>query len=187
MIAVKTVAAVLAAAGIASALPAASSTTPQAPSTTVALTGVTHSVTAGLAGLHFDPENVVAAVGDVVEWLYLPKNHSVAQSSFQLPCKPLNGDQGFFSGFQFPTKSGLNPQVFQIVIEDTLPIWYYCAQTDGNHCQNGMSGVINQNFDSPNTLAAYQAAAALTNISIVPPFIQGGSVLPNPNPGSGFN
>lgn len=49
-------------------------TTPEKVSRTVTLTGVTHSVVAGLGGLHFDPENVVAQVGDVVEWHYLPKN-----------------------------------------------------------------------------------------------------------------
>ncbi|KAJ0100735.1 hypothetical protein J7T55_000105 [Diaporthe amygdali] len=44
----------------------------------------------------------------------------------------------------------------------------YCAQTIGNHCQKGMAGVINQDFDSPNTLAAYKAKAAATNSSLVP-------------------
>ena len=74
-------------------------TSTSTPSKTVTLTGVTHSVVAGLAGLHFDPDNVVAQVGDIVEWHYLPKNHSVAQSSFGSPCVPINNN-AFFSGFQ---------------------------------------------------------------------------------------
>jgi plastocyanin len=53
---------------------APTSTTPEKVSRTVTLTGTTHSVVVGRAGLHFDPENVVAEVGDVVEWHYLPKN-----------------------------------------------------------------------------------------------------------------
>jgi plastocyanin len=68
--------------------------------------GVTHTVVAGLGGLHFDPENVVANIGDIVEYHYLPKNHSVAQSSFGKPCVPINGN-AFFSGFM-PTPSGQN-------------------------------------------------------------------------------
>ncbi|CAK7209987.1 hypothetical protein SCUCBS95973_000636 [Sporothrix curviconia] len=146
---------------------------------------ITHTVVAGLGGLHFDPDNVVAEVGDVIEWHYLPANHSVAQSSFGAPCKPLDTGNGFFSGFQ-PTTSGQAPDVFQIVVEDTNPIWYYCAQTKDNHCQAGMAGVINQNFNSPNTLSAYKAAAALTGVSEIPPYIQGGAVIANPNPLGGF-
>lgn len=53
---------------------APTSTTPEKVSRTVTLTGTTHSVVVGRGGLHFDPENVVAEVGDVVEWHYLPKN-----------------------------------------------------------------------------------------------------------------
>lgn len=159
------------------------------PSRTVPLTGVTHSVVAGLGGaLVFDPDNVVAEVGDVVEWHFLPKNHSVAQSSFAAPCAPdadVPASSSFFSGFQ-PTASGQAADVFQIVVEDASPIWYYCAQTVGSHCQMGMAGVINQNFNSPNTLAAYKANAAKTGVSVVPPVVQGGKVLANPNPLGGF-
>ncbi len=183
-----TFAAVVAIAGLVSALPTNTTFTP--PSKTVTRTGVTHSVVAGLGGLHFDPDNVVAQVGDVVEWHFLPANHSVAQSSFGAPCQPIAGANpaSFFSGFQ-PSASGQAPDVFQIVVQDTNPLWYYCAQTKGGHCQAGMAGVINQNFNSPNTLSAYKAKAALTGVSVIPPVSAGsvsGSVIPNPNPLGGF-
>ena len=184
MFTVKTLTAIVLAAASVSAAPTA--TTRDYPDQTVTLTGVTHSVNAGLGGLRFDPDNVVAEVGDVVEWHFLPKNHSVAQSSFAAPCVPQ--DNAFFSGFQ-PTPEGQAPNVFQIVVKDKAPIWYYCAQTNGNHCQNGMVGVINQNFDSPNTLAAHKALAANTGVSIIPPVSPGlndGYVIPNPNPNGGF-
>lgn len=180
-----TIIATLVAAAVASASAPATGTKSDLPSRTVTLTGVTHSVVAGRGGaLIFDPDNVVAEIGDVVEWHFLPTNHSVAQSSFGQPCVP-DGDLAFFSGFQ-PVSSGQAPDVFQIVVEDANPTWYYCAQTNGNHCQNGMAGVINQNYNSPNTLAAYKAAAAQTDESVVPPVIQGGAVIPNPNPNSGY-
>jgi plastocyanin len=98
--------ALLSALCLSGALAAPTGTTSATPSKTVSLTGITHTVVAGLAGLHFDPENIVAGVGDIVEWHYLPKNHSVAQSSFGSPCAPIN-DNAFFSGFM-PTADGQN-------------------------------------------------------------------------------
>ncbi len=44
---------------------------------------VTHRVTAGFNGLNFEPKNIVANVGEIVEVKFLPKNHSFAQSSFE--------------------------------------------------------------------------------------------------------
>jgi plastocyanin len=166
--------------------PAPTGTTPADASKTVTLTGVTHSVVAGLAGLRFDPDNVVAQIGDVVEWHFLPKNHSVVRSSFSKPCEPLQ-DQGFFSGFNFATPEGQSKNVFQIVVQDEKPIWYYCAQTAGAHCQNGMVGVVNQNFKSADfTLAKHKDLAAKTKESKIPAEESGGRVIPNPNPLGGF-
>ncbi|KAF2177830.1 hypothetical protein K469DRAFT_719300 [Zopfia rhizophila CBS 207.26] len=146
-------------------------------------TGVIHRIFAGSTtannGLHFEPENVVAEVGDLIEVHFLPKNHSFAQSSFDKPCVPIN-DNAVFSGFQFVTAQGEAPNVFTFTVKDKNPFWFYCSQTNGNHCQNGMSGVINQNFNSPNTLAAYKAKAAGTGTSISPPIPgNGGQVVPN--------
>jgi plastocyanin len=89
---------VLSAIAVTGALALPTGTTVQPPSNTVSHTGVTHTVVAGLAGLHFDPDNVVANIGDIVEYHYLPKNHSVVQSSFDKPCVPIN-DYAIFSGF----------------------------------------------------------------------------------------
>ena len=141
-------------------------------------TGVIHRVKAGFSGgLLFEPENIVAQPGDLVEVHFLPKNHSFAQSSFDKPCEPIN-ENAFFSGFQ-PTTEGEAPQVFSISVVDDKPLWFYCGQTKGNHCQMGMAGVINQNFDGPNTLAAYKEKAKTTGPSTVPPQVQGGFLGPN--------
>jgi plastocyanin len=88
----------------ASCAPTASSNEPAA--VAARAPGATHSVIAGLGGLRFDPDNVVAEIGDIVEFHFLPKNHSVAQSSFNKPCVPIN-DNAFFSGF-LPTANGQN-------------------------------------------------------------------------------
>ncbi|WQF82125.1 Putative cupredoxin [Colletotrichum destructivum] len=188
MFSIKTLSTVLLAA-IAATVSAAPTNTvgTKTPSRTTHLTGVTHSVVAGLGGLRFDPDNVVAEIGDVVEWHFLPRNHSVVQSSFADPCVPLADGTSFFSGFNFFTPEGQADNVFQVVVEDRKPIWYYCAQNVGQHCSSGMVGVINQNFDSPDfTLAKHKALAAQKGDAIIPAVQQGGYVIPNPNPLGGF-
>ncbi|KAL7930803.1 hypothetical protein V8C35DRAFT_312228 [Trichoderma chlorosporum] len=154
------------------------------------LTGVTHSVVVGRGGLHFDPENVVAQIGDTVEWHFTPANHSLAQSDFAHPCNPLASGTGFFAGFNFVTAEGQNPNVYQITVVDNSPIWYYCPQPKGQHCvQGGMLGVINQDFSSQNTLSNQKILATGATL-VIPPTIQGGKVggfqRANPNPLSGF-
>ncbi|KAL4877971.1 hypothetical protein BJY04DRAFT_221545 [Aspergillus karnatakaensis] len=152
------------------------------PTVSVPLTGVTHSITASLGGaLRFDPDNVVAEIGDVIEWHFLPANHTVVQSNFANPCVPLAEGTSFFPGFEFATSEGQSENVFQIVVEDKNPIWYYCPQ--GTHCQAGMSGVINQNFDGDATLARYKKNAVDTVTEI--PEVNGEAIC-NPNPDGGF-
>lgn len=172
----------------AAAVSAAPTTTTGSTKTTrtTHLTGVTHSVVAGLGGLRFDPDNVVAEIGDVVEWHFLPRNHTVAQSSFGNPCQPLADGSGFFPGFEFFTAEGQAPDVFQIVVEDKKPIWYYCAQPAMTHCNAGMVGVVNQNFDNQDfSLAKHKELAAKATL-VIPPVKHVGKVLPNPNPLGGF-
>jgi plastocyanin len=149
-------------------------------------TGVVHRIFAGSTtannGLHFEPENVVAEIGDIVEFHFLPKNHTVVQSSFDKPCEPLGDGSGVFSGFNFATSRGEAPDIFAFTVRSKEPFWYYCSQTVGDHCQNGMSGVINQNSNSDKTLALYKekAKVAITRQPSVDLLaVQGGSKLSN--------
>lgn len=99
-------------------------------------------ITVGDGKLAFNPSVVTANVGDTLSFSYYPRNHSVAQSSFADPCSPL-GSGGFFSGFQ-PLSAGPGPVEFVVQVNDTNPIWIYCSQPKGSHCQNGMAMVVNQ-------------------------------------------
>jgi plastocyanin len=146
---------------------------------------VTHTVAVGRGGLKFEPDNVVAEIGEIIEFHYLPKNHSVAQSSFDKPCVPLDNGASIFSGFQ-PTADGQSKNVFQVEIKTKAPLWFYCSQPVGQHCKNGMNMAVNQVFDSKKTLREYRAAAALTGDPISPAVIGGGLVIPNPNPLAGL-
>ena len=107
-------------------------------SSSAAVDGV-HVVKVGDGGLTFDPAEVKAAVGDVVEFHFYPQAHSVAQASFDAPCQPLN-TTGFFSG-PIAVKSGVSDEVFSVTVKDEKPLWFYCATAQ--HCQGGMVGVVN--------------------------------------------
>ncbi|KAF2263478.1 hypothetical protein CC78DRAFT_533904 [Lojkania enalia] len=133
-------------------------------------TGVTKEVIVGFTGANkgfaFEPNNVVAQPGDKMRFIFHPKNHSIVQSSFDEPCKPLEG--GIFSGFNFATKEGPAPNVFEFKVKDTKPIWLYCSQTAGNHCQQGMVMVINSPFSPPKDINGYTALSKLTEVSTSP-------------------
>jgi len=109
-------------------------------STASAMKGVQTVLVGSPEVLSITPNNIKAEVGTVVEFVFYPKTHSVAQSSFAEPCAPMANGTGFFSGPQ-TTASGKNANVFAITINDTKPIWFYCAFP--GHCENGMVGVIN--------------------------------------------
>ena len=107
-----------------------------------------HVVTVGMNGeLKFSPENLQANVGDVVQFQFVAGNHTVTQSNFDNPCNPIGqftNITGFHSG-NVPVAASADQQMaptFSIMINNTNPIWIYCAT--GQHCENGMTMVINE-------------------------------------------
>jgi hypothetical protein len=84
-----------------------------APSTLV-LAGLTaHAVAktipvvVGKNGLTFQPDEIQAEVGDVLEFRFYAKNHSVVAGDFSKACVPAE-ENGFFSGFFPTTGTGAN-------------------------------------------------------------------------------
>ncbi|KAE8454129.1 hypothetical protein EG329_005053 [Mollisiaceae sp. DMI_Dod_QoI] len=132
----------------------------------------TIQVAVGQNGLTFSPSDIKASVGQSVEFSFFPKNHSVTQSSFADPCHPLAG--GFFSTFM-PTTSE-STTTFTLLVNDTKPIWIYCGQTTGNHCQSGMVAAINAP-STGNTLTAFTALAKNATTSTSPPGGVAGGLL----------
>lgn len=132
--------------------------------------------------LKFYPEQLEAAVGELVQFQFYPKNHSIARSNFANPCVPLdpataNGTSGFFSGFMPVQSTDKYMPTFTITVTDTSPIWYYCASY--THCEAGMSGVINPpNASTGKTLDKYKTAAA-TAKTVVPGPPSGGVTDPD--------
>jgi len=124
--------------------------------------------------LVFTPDSVNAKVGTSVEFQFWPRNHSVAESSFDSPCKPLAGSTTLFSGFHPVAANAEDRPTWTVQINNTNPIWLYCSQAD--HCQSGMVAVINPPSSGARTLASYKSAAASESSNQSPPAVRGGVV-----------
>ncbi|KAJ6520807.1 hypothetical protein DFH09DRAFT_1048263 [Mycena vulgaris] len=133
------------------------------PYPTYAPSPVKHIIKVGANGLNYTQPNITAAIGDIVIFEFHPKNHTVTQSSFLNPCKPLastTGQAGFKSGFMFVPPDATTFPTFNITINDTAPIWGYCGQQGPPvHCSSGMVFSINAVESGPNNFAAFQELA----------------------------
>jgi len=138
----------------------------------------TYNVAVGKGGLFMTPNTTVAAVGDIVQFDFYTGNHAVVQGNFSTPCHVGGLVNSFHTQFMRVTAPAVQGTTsFQVVINDTNPIWFYCPQAAAvNHCQSGMSGVINPPA-SGNTLALYQQNAKAFNVSEVPAGTAGGVLI----------
>ena len=130
----------------------------------------THTVAVAKAGHKFSPDVTLASVGDVIEFQFYPTNHSVIRADYGYPCVPYEmvlgaGYHGFFSGFQ-PVDAILdNPPSWNLTVNDTEPIFFYCGAP--NSCIGyGMVGVINPNAST--SLAKQQQLAEASSFMLLP-------------------
>lgn len=121
-------------------------------------------VRVGDGSLKFEPEQIEAPAGSMVQFHFY-KKHTLTQSTFNEPCQPIqqimSNVTGINTGPLTPEASTATPlvlPVFTILINDTNPLWMYCAVPD--HCAKGMAMVINPPATGDKTLAAYKALAA---------------------------
>ncbi|KAM0563679.1 hypothetical protein ACHAPJ_001406 [Fusarium lateritium] len=111
----------------------------------------------------FDPEEVEAEKGDVLEFHFEPKNHSVVAGDYRYPCSPLDMGTGFFSGF-VSTDDGSADKIFKVTVNDTDPTPFYSSQD--KECPSGMVGIINPS--SNKTLDDYKKRASELSSGVVP-------------------
>ncbi|RSL67734.1 hypothetical protein CEP54_003142 [Fusarium duplospermum] len=111
----------------------------------------------------FEPDEVKAEKGDIIEFHFEPKNHSVVAGDYRYPCSPLDIGTGFFSGF-VPTDDGTADKVFRVTVNDTEPLPFYSSQ--GKECPNGMVGIINPSENK--TLDDYKEEAAKLSSGVTP-------------------
>ncbi|KAF8918936.1 hypothetical protein CPB85DRAFT_1430089 [Mucidula mucida] len=109
------------------------------------------------AGLTFNPTSVTAAVGDVINFEFVAKNHTLTQSTFAKPCEKMTTPSaGIDSGYVPVAANATEHPVWSLTVNNaTAPLWFYCAQT--GHCTKGMVFAINPTPEK--TFAAFQAAA----------------------------
>ncbi|KAJ6527756.1 hypothetical protein B0H19DRAFT_1214657 [Mycena capillaripes] len=110
--------------------------------------------------LTFSPSNISANVGDTVTFQFLSKNHSVTQTTFAEPCSsPLFG--GIDSGFQpVSPNSTAFPQFSFTLNNASTPLFFFSKQDVlVNECNKGMVFSINQDPNSAQSFAAFQANA----------------------------
>ncbi|KAH9486797.1 Extracellular serine-rich protein [Psilocybe cubensis] len=123
----------------------------------------------GQNGLTYSPEAISAVPGDQVVFHFHAKNHTVTQSSFADPCGKKDG--GINSGFQ-PVAANQtdNLPTFTVTVNDTQPVWIYCAQaakTPASHCGAGMVFAINCGADgAPNSFTNFKKAALAVGASL---------------------
>jgi len=100
-------------------------------------------IVVGGQSLTFTPNSIVATPGDILQFQFAARNHTVTQSAENQPCLPLQGTQpgAIHSGFQAfdPARGIVN--TFNVVVSNTNPMFIYCAQAQ--HCQQGMVMMVN--------------------------------------------
>jgi len=132
------------------------------------LAGNVHVIKVGSNGLVFDPQFVQASPRDILRFEFHAKNHTVTQSSFANPCKKLDvsaetGAPGLDSGFMPVAADATTFPTWDVVVNTTAPLWFYCKQRVGNHCGSGMVFAANSDESGPRNFAAYKALATAIN------------------------
>jgi len=110
----------------------------------------------------FNPNQVTAQVGDMIQFEFMAKNHTATQSSFANPCtRQLNTAlnlAGADSGFMPVPANATTVPTWTIQVNDaSSPQWFFCNQA--NHCNLGMVFAINAPATGNKTFTAFQASA----------------------------
>lgn len=91
----------------------------------------------------YTPNQVEAAVNDVVHFVFMSQNHTVTESTFEKPCNKKAADAPD-SGFMPNANNTVVPApTWEYTVTSTDPTWWYCKQRTGTHCGKGMVFAIN--------------------------------------------
>ncbi|KAI0570573.1 hypothetical protein Alg130_11177 [Pyrenophora tritici-repentis] len=134
-----------------------------------------HVVKVGAGGFHFEPAELTnVSVGDIVTFEFYPPDHSVARADFGSACVPYEytgkNRAGFWSETQW-VKTTSDITHWNLTINSTEPIFYYCAAPDSCRGKQ-MVGAINAN--DTQTLHEQVLAAAKADYQVAP-----GEPVPN--------
>lgn len=123
----------------------------------------TVTVGVGKGGLKFDPDNIKADKGDMIEFHFYPQQHNVVLGNKDKACTPATSG-GFYSGTMKVDSGSTGKQVFQVMVNSTDPMYIYCGVA--KHCENGMTAIINPKADAD--VKSWASAAASADASINP-------------------
>ncbi|KAK0670384.1 hypothetical protein QBC41DRAFT_389829 [Cercophora samala] len=129
----------------------------------------TRTIAVGLEGHAFTPKETTANVGDIIKFNFYPGGHRVSRAEFGFPCIPyeyVNGNtEGFWTGVFNPQAILNPPPSYQVRVNDSKPIFFYCAAP--NSCTDWqMIGVVNAN--STATFEAQLALASQAKVQLEP-------------------
>ncbi|KAI0824203.1 hypothetical protein BC628DRAFT_1411131 [Trametes gibbosa] len=120
--------------------------------------------------LTYTPNSVQASPRDVIQFEFHQKNHTATQSSFAAPCVRLKDTTGaaigLDSGFMPVAADATSFPTWNVTVNDTAPIWFYCRQhkPDGSsHCGAGMVFAVNAVENSARNFSAFQGLAQTLN------------------------
>ncbi|KAK3394161.1 hypothetical protein B0H63DRAFT_38222 [Podospora didyma] len=168
------------------------SSTTEAPKTTSApsattTTGSTSSTAApktiaiavGANGFSFEPKQVNASVGDTIRFNFYPGAHRVSRAEYKFPCIPYEytgaNKVGFWSGIIAPQVISNPPPSYDVKINDTNPVFYYCSAPE-SCTKEYMIGVINPSNDQTLDTQLRFAKNATFQLSPGDPFPSEGSI-----------
>ncbi|KJZ79268.1 hypothetical protein HIM_01419 [Hirsutella minnesotensis 3608] len=126
----------------------------------------------------FNPDTITAKPGDILEFHFQAKNHSVVSGTYESPCSPLQLGNGFYSGY-IPAERGEGGKLFRVAVNSRDPLPFYSSQ--GDECPKGMVGIINPN--GTKNLQTYRIQASALSRSVSPgvaPY--GGQLVENNDP-----
>jgi plastocyanin len=114
----------------------------------------------------FEPQQITAQKGDIVNFMFAGGNHTVTQSSFLNPCawqfNTATQQNGFNSGFVPYDASTGQIGVYSLEITQTEnPIWIFCGRPP--HCKSGMFGAINPPATGNRTFEQFAANVQTTD------------------------
>jgi plastocyanin len=135
----------------------------------------------GTSGLFFDPQQITAQKGDIVNFEFRGGNHTVTQSSFANPCawqfNTATNQNGFNSGFVPYSNTSGQVGVYSLGVTNAdSPIWFFCGRPP--HCKNGMYGAINPPTSGNRTFEQFAANVQSTNepgLGVTVPFTPPGA------------
>jgi plastocyanin len=126
--------------------PAPSSSTPPPPTQTGDIPAIQTVIVGGGADLRYKPPFINVKQGSIVHFDFLGKNHTLTESSFENPCKKLQGTDvdTDFNNFNPDDIPNLHP--FDFTFANDKPRYFYCKQGNGTpngHCGKGMVFAVN--------------------------------------------